>query len=410
MTERNVNVKVTANGLAKVNKDSKTLSKTLDKINSSANKQHKIFGLVTKKTQNWSDKFAELGGKGNHVTKLFNTFNTGFSEASHSGLGFFSSLSKGFKAVSKAFVTGGLTMQGVLIGLGTTLATVLLPLAAIAAGFYLLKKAWEVNMGGIQTLFNKVMGKLKSWWGVFEVKLIHGMRKVGDAISSFFKLFNSKSEESKKTWKALGIVLRWSFKVAFAPMISIIKGMTILFKVINWIAKSKFGGMLIKTFKQITLPIRTIWFLLKNVIIWVDKWSKRSKQLQKEMRSSTKPLEIIHNIFNKIKNIFNKFKQTNIGGALLKPFTMLLDTLKPIWNFLTKIMDKYNEIANSDIGKFMGMQTFGSPSADIANNTNNQNSRIVNNNQTITMNTGRAANPNNAEAFGAALAKHIQMN
>lgn len=92
-------------------------------------------------------------------------------------------------------------------GLLATLSGFAIPVAAIVAGLYLIKKIWDWNIGGIQTSFFSLVGQLRTIWGQFQANLSKGLQK----LSPLFKFV---------------------FGAVFKPLIGILKVVGALFNAI----------------------------------------------------------------------------------------------------------------------------------------------------------------------------------
>ena len=130
-----------------------------------------------------TNKISGLLGGASNLTKPFEAFSIASRHAAASGKGFLSSLQTGMMAFgSTATATFGGLMP-MVAAFGTAVMAALGPIALIAVAIFALKKAWDNNLGGIQTQWNKIMARVMDIWGKFEM----GINQFMQDISPIFK-------------------------------------------------------------------------------------------------------------------------------------------------------------------------------------------------------------------------------
>ena len=165
---------------------------TLDKATETVNKTLRNTGSIgSNSILGISSKLEGLGKKLSKFTgnedfaKPFQAAALQMKLARAQGVGLFGSLKQGimgFGTVGRA--TFGSLNKMILI-FGAKLAVILAPLAAIAVAFFFLKKAWQNNVGGIQTLWFKTMGRIKEIWAKISVAINKFFQKISPTVKIF---------------------------------------------------------------------------------------------------------------------------------------------------------------------------------------------------------------------------------
>lgn len=318
-------------------------------------KSIKVFKQNVKESK---DQIKDLTKQSEAMKKI----NDRFNENRRAATGFTDHL-KNIKDVFLSSRKAGLSMfqsLGMSVkAFGATLTTSLLPLAAIAAAFFLLKKAWDSNLGGIQTTFYKIFGKVQAAWGKFEASLIKGMQKISPAIKSAFAIFGNIAKN------IIGPVIG-AFKNLFSTMSSIYSKNNSLEAIKN-------------TFSAIGKIVKYVGMVLG---FWIKVF--------------VKIITFVAKLLDKIgvfKLIFGTI------NAVAKGISSIIDA---VYTFLNKLP--------KPVKKLFGIEG-GLPSAtkEDAQTTNNNQQTVTNNNQKITFMTSTPTSPEQDRAFADKLAKQLSM-
>ena len=322
-------------------------------------------------------------------------------KAAMSGKGLFGSLSSGFKAVVGGFRTGSLSVMASITGIGVSLSAILLPLAAIGAAAFTLKKMWDLNIGGMQTKFMQLFGSLKTAWGKFNAVFARSLQKLSP-------LFNVVLSPIFAQLKFLFAVFEGVFKGIFAVISPIIDIFGEIGKTIEDVfGLSSEGKMFTNVLKGIVAVLggigKTVGFLLKVLLSPIKlglHMIRVYKKLGKIIGSvfKNKALDMFGDKISSVvkiiigaKNIFIDFKNAVINSIL------------GIWNKIVRILDKIPDVFLPE--SLQNIKTSNSPATQASNN--NVSNKTVNNNQNVTFNTSRPTSPNMASAFTDAIAKQL---
>ena len=336
----------TSKSLTKVNKSINTLNKDSKKLgNTLINK----LGLkdVSDKLQDFKKYLAPVKTGFKEGIESVNIFSKGMSQGLKSNMGFVGAFKNGFKSMT-SFITGGskvmskalLTVRGALMGF-------IWPVLAIAAAFVILKRMFTLNVGGMQTQWNKITGGMKKTWAQFKLAFDKVLKAFGPIISGIFKYIGSILKPIIDLFKFIGKEINKIFggdgqqalKIFSTTLKVIGKTIEIIGKVIGFVLKIAF------------LP-------LKGIIIVISFLAK-----------------LLADRFKKIGQFIQVF--------LVEPIKMLVDLIKEL----------FEKIAGSKIGKMLGMGNQNSKSNDKGNK------KVTNNNQQITFNTNRPTSPEQTQAF-----------
>lgn len=329
-------------------------------------KESKKFSSIGNSFNKMSNSISDIGenlikvtGRTNGLGIAMVGIGRSMTNARKNGKGMLGTVGVGFSELFLLLKSGAVTIGGLFAGLGTAMATLLGPIALVIAGLFILKKVWDTNIGGIQTRFSKVLGKMKSSWGKFNAGFIKVLKKVlgpiltglFDGISTamkpfitafseigdmFKEVFGDGGDEMEHittlanvlggTFKVLGDIISTTFKVAWFFLKPLLKGMLMFHKF---------------TFEMVITPMKKLWEFLKGIINQIPDWA---------LPASLEKLK------NSDVSISEASKQTIAGGG---------------------------------------------------STTNN--SKTTNNNQKITVNTSRSASPEQADGFSNMLAKSLSM-
>lgn len=170
--------------------------KTLDKVSEVTTKSLQNQGSVgsnvllnfSKKIEGLGETLKKFTGNEDFV-KPFQAMALQMNMARSQGQGMFSSLLQGvmgFGTVGKA-TFGSLGKMALIFG--STLMAALGPIALIAAGIFLLKKAWDNNLGGIQTKWAQVMGQIRDVWAKIDIAINKFFQDISPFVESFLDNF-----------------------------------------------------------------------------------------------------------------------------------------------------------------------------------------------------------------------------
>lgn len=281
--------------------------------------------------------------------------------------------SKNFSAAFGAGTTAAMgNMKVIFAGLLTSaqalipvIASIAWPILAVVAAIYLLKKVWDLNLGGIQKLVFGLGGAIKDVLGRSVVNLQQSMQKLGPV-----------------------------FKIVFTPIFTVLKGLVILvgalfdaifiaiqpiLDLINEIFApfadlTGDGNVLLSIFKALGAVLKFIGGLIALIL---------------------KPIVFLMKpIVQLIAMGVDKLKEW--GAAimeLLEPLLKVWDALKKIYN--TIVPDKVIEATGAEAG----VSARERPSTTISNST----SRVVNNSPNITIQTSREITPQGARGMSEML-------
>ena len=273
--------------LSKVVDDQKKLTKLTESYNKVIQTQSGLFGGLTNKVALGTSKIGgmldKIAGGSGKFAKPFKMMQLGMQKSLAGGKGMFASLTAGVQAFGAGATASFGGLIPMVMAFGTALWTALGPIALIAVAIFLIKKAWDNNLGGIQTKFSQVMGILKDAWGKFSV----GINKFMKSISSTFKpIINVLFFITK-------ILLKWNIGiliVAFKILGFVIKAalipLVLLFKAIGWLVG-----------------------VAKRLIGWFMKLAFVQKYIQKMRDQFAKVKAVVTGIWEKIKPIIDGLRQ-----------------------------------------------------------------------------------------------------
>jgi hypothetical protein len=308
-------------GLGDLNKVSKTLSsinKEQAKVNKGLKKQQQLTDTLTssttKKVEDIGNKFKKLSGS-DVLSRPLNAFNKSFEYSRKSGDGFFKSFTKGFGGVGKSISRmGGLTkVIGVLF---KSLMRTLVPLGLIMGAFVILKKLFTLNIGGMTTGFFKIVGEIKAAMGQLTAWINKSLKK----LSPLFKLVFTPIIRSIRFVFA---IIKGVFKIVGAilnPIFDILKELGDAFSGIFGD-----GGGQGKAFEQILKGVGKAFEIIGKVVGHI-------------MKAVLLPLKIIFKILG--------FIIDKVITRTKKGFQTLFGWLKPIINFIQKIIDFFKKSAD----------------------------------------------------------------
>ncbi len=219
--------KIDVKGLSKLNQASKSASSLNDnvkKTNKNLKKTEqisdKLTSTTTGKINEISDKFKKFSGD-NSLSRPLQAFSKQFEVARGKGEGLFSSAKKGFGGMKSAIGR----MGGLSKVFGTLFKSVLRvagPIALIMGAFMLLKKMFQLNVGGMATGFFKIVGEIKAAIGQLTVWINKSLRKLGPLFKTYIKkkrinqsvlgeIVKNKTKEAGLNKKVTAKVLRHTF-------------------------------------------------------------------------------------------------------------------------------------------------------------------------------------------------------
>lgn len=375
-------------------------------------------------------QFSQIGSKTGILSGTFNTLSAGFEKARDKISGFgnlkgsLGKLSSGFGdiggSIKKKVLEGLVSLAGMIPGVGGMLSGLIAPLAAMGTtgtasflgismaaapitaiilaiiGFVLLlKRAWDLNIGGMQTTAFKIFGKIQNTF----FQLRDAFDKVLKDLAPFFKVvFGVIGAIVVGVFKTIvGIV-----KVAMAIFSPIAKAIGNAFKPLTGLFdKTKEGTGIFKTLGKVmvgigkvigtvfSIPIRIIGFIIKGVILLIN--------VVKQVASAFSKLEFVQKIFG---GIVGAVKLVKAGiDALLAPFKFIFETIGKVISFFSGGKKEMVKEPNKKT-----LQTPVSPAVQTASQIQKQTTSTINNNPNITVNTSREISQRGAEGFSNSLA------
>lgn len=346
--------------LPKINNKLKDIKKSNSEINNT-------FGALKDMISgNYQSALDKLGGQvKNSMSGVFDTFNKGFSRGRNQGMGFFQSLQRGMGGVTKAFSAGTLSIKGILVGLGAALGPFLAIAAVVVAAFYTIKTAWKMNLGGIQSEFNKMVGQLKSWWGKFNASFMAEMRKWTPIIKTIVSFFSIQFKVIGNTLKSVFTFI-WN---AISPIVEVVRELFNAFGGVNSESKS---------LKMILDGIFTAFSAIGKVVGFVLKIG---------LYPLLEGIRAIGKMVTWVREAWDAFTETK--------------AFKVIQTFIDGIKMAFNALA-----KLVGVKTEDSQAARASVN-NIRSTSQDNRHQNIVFNTNRATTPEQTQAFADILAKQL---
>lgn len=377
-----------------------------------------IFGSLTKKFDSFSEKqqvFSKIGGKaGMFSQQLINVgssmgkmtgvtnglgtamqmFGGSMKGALVSGQGLFAGLKAGFATVSSGISSGVVSVGGLtasFAALGTAVLSALGPIALVAAAVFTLKKVWDLNLGGIQTKFNAIMGQLKVAWAKFNIIFIKTLRKF-EPLFSF--IFGSIFKKVAGIFSMIGDIFKGLYIIiepvidAFAELFSVFgkgnKGFSVFGSIAKVVGKVFLGlaKVLAVVIKVGLIPFKIIIGILKAT------WKNFSDSMAKSP---------VIGFLLKVKDAF------------LKMFTVVKDTISRVWAKVVATVDKIPDLflpKSLESIKTKNQPTKEAPGVQ-ASNSGRGSGNNVNNNQSITFNTSTPTSPDQTRAFAQKMQQQL---
>lgn len=346
--------------LPKVNNKLKEIKKSNSELNDTFGALKDMF------SGNYQSALNKLGGQvKNSMSGVFDTFNKGFSRGRGQGMSFFQSLQRGMGGVTKAFSAGTLSIKGILTGLAASLGPFLAIAAVVVAAIYTIKTAWKMNLGGMQSEFNKLVGQLKSWWGKFNASFMAEMRKWTPIIKTIVSFFSIQFKVIGNTLKSVFTFI-WN---AISPIVEVVRELFNAFGGVNSESKS---------LKMILDGIFTAFSAIGKVVGFVLKIG---------LYPLLEGIRAIGKMVTWVREAWDAFTETK--------------AFKVIQTFIDGIKMAFNALA-----KLVGVKTEDSQAAKASVN-NIRSTSQDNRHQNIVFNTNRATTPEQTQAFADILAKQL---
>lgn len=371
-----------------------------------------IFGSLTNKIDSFAKKqriFSVVGGRvgiiGNQLMKMGNSiitltdstnglgkamkmFGGQMMAASMEGKGFFGSMFAGFKAVKAAILSGTITLGGLAKGflaLGVAVAKALWPITLVAAAIYSLKKIWDINLGGIQTKFNQVIGEFRVAWARFNIFFIQTLRKFEPVFNFIFgQMFNIV----RSTFSLIVNIFKGLYS-AVEPVIDVFAEIFSLFgdgkSDFNIVASTLklLGNILLGLGKVIGFVIR---IALTPMMLMIRGLKDAWDMFVTAFKSSA-----MFNFLMKLKDVF------------MGTFDTIKNSMQSIWDFvlsiINRIPDRFLPSSLKELKK-AGVSSDVAPGVTASSPSANNN---VNNNQQITFHTSTPTSPDQSRAFAQKL-------
>lgn len=343
--------------MSKASETSQIFDKDLSRMQKTSKKQTKdmsnnykdmIKDSPFKALSNQSD---ELNEKMDFLKKMsgvdigpFKAMTNQFKAMKMAGFSTTQALSGGFKTLLSV---GSVTFKGLMVGakgLMGTLWPLLAVFVAIKVAMFILKKMWQINFLGMQTSFNKVMGKIKTAWAKFNVLIIKGLRKIEPVAKFLFKAFKIYMMPTIITLKVLWVTLK------------------ILGKTIGWLI-----GFAWRLFKVL------------SPIVWIFKgisWAVKA-----------------------VIKLFEKFKKTKYFDNMMKPLKFLLGFWDKLKKTISDFMNGLPDWAKNLLG-IKEVKMTGSPGAEASNIGNRANS-IINDNKNVTIMSNKQVDKQGANGLAS---------
>ena len=295
-------------GYSKLNKQQKAVNKNLK---SQKQLTDKLTSSTTGKIQDLGNKFKELSGN-DILSRPLNAMSKGFEASRKKGGGLFSSAKKGLGGMGKAISRmGGLTK--VLGAVFKSAMRILLPLTLIMGAIALVKKLFQLNVGGIATSFFKIVGEVKSAIGKMMAWINRSLRKLGPIFKMVINPLVMKIRFVfaiiKGIFKSIGMILN--------PIIDVLAEIGNAFSGI-------FGTGEAKSFEKVLKGISKYFEILGKVIGFIVK-------------VGLLPLRIMFKIIG--------YVITKMVESWKKSFQKLFEFFKPFINFITKVINFFKERA-----------------------------------------------------------------
>jgi hypothetical protein len=344
MADKKFSIDFVFNGLAKANTTMTDIEKKQKRSIELSKEQQKAFDNVISMTpvnrliqmndqmRDFNNSIKQLGGTG----RVADIITSKLADAGTNAKQF----AMNMRSLGPA-IMGGIGKALPLIGaqiaaLAPVVLSLLGPISLIIAGIFLLKKIWDNNIGGIQTKFNQVFGKLKEIWSRFMIivnKALQAISPILDVILnlivgplmsglnvvlSLFKaiwsilkpIFDAVSEIGKAIKSAFGDMNKQG-KGAIDIMGGLGKALELIGKILGFIVSV--------TIKPIVAAVKFIFGIVggivngvKSVVSGVVDWIENNKILQAG-------LAVIQGIVGAISAVWNGIK--SVGGAILGAVT-----------------------------------------------------------------------------------------
>ena len=358
----------TTDAFKDMNKELKDTKSKLSAISSQKNAfEDLVSGTPLAKITQMNNKFSKLNnvfaklGSGSGKKQLVNLFKN--------------TIGGGLKALSSG-------ISALLPALASLAAPILLVVGAIVT----LKRMWDLNIGGMQTTFFKVFGKIKDMWAGMVIKFDKTLKK----LSPLFKVvFGTIGNILLPILTAVGLAFDGIFAIV-SPIVDAIteavKPLTDMFDTTNNMSKrlemtKKIWGGIFKVLGFITkIIVKGLLRPLTEVIKVVAKVAEGFLRLKKINEDIS-------------KKMFDTFKNTEFGQKLFERFEKIKEIIMVIWDIYKKIYgikdDKQNESKAKGVSRersFKAAATMMS-GGEASNTTDNRN---------FTINSAGSIDKNNA--------------
>lgn len=312
-------------GYSKLNKEQKAVNKNLK-----TQKQltDKLTSSTTGKINDMSKKFQEMTGS-TVLERPLNAFSKSFEFSRKKGQGLFSSVKTGFGGMGKAISRmGGLSKVFGLVF--KSAMKVLWPLGLIMTAIAVIKKLFQLNVGGMATGFFKVVGEIKSALGqmmgwinrslrkldplfkmvftpiIQRIRLVFAIIKgvfkgvaaivtpIIDVLAEIGKAFSGVFGDSKgqaagfeqvlkgitKTLEVIGKIIGWLLKVALKPLM-------ITFKILGFLISRVIEDTK-KGFQTWYKILKPVFDMIKKIIDFFKKGAEKNKEKRETLMGTIK--------------------------------------------------------------------------------------------------------------------------
>jgi len=394
-------------GTSKKSKKVNDISKGMFKKTDGMSKFQNMMGDGANKLFGFGQRMQKMTGQSKGLGAAFQTFGGSMSKSMGAGAGPLKGLQTGLSSVFKLISKGGVTVTGVMGGLATVFATVLAPMVAMAAIAFVLKKAWQVNLGGIQNKFAEVMGTMKQIWAEFNVRFMKTLQR----LSPLFDALLTPLFQQFKILLAVGKAIFDGLFIAIEPII-------VVFEELGTVINELFGG---QKADQAKILENILWGigkagkivgmffagLLKATGLYhILKGFSLLLKLTKKLEPILKPIrDMMRNDIIKSWDLFMmRVKQL---GNIFKPITdSVMGSLNKLWNYIVKIVSLIPDMFLTDGLMKIKHGEGGAPAAQASGPTNNQ---TTHNNQQVTINSNQEMTANNAGIIGDSFLKNMMV-
>jgi hypothetical protein len=308
----------------------KQLTKAVEKTNDAAKKLEGTTKKISKNSSDASDSFKVLT-RGTIVERVTD-FNKKMSSMNQhwknvGGIkGFGKILNTTLKSSSVAVLGFSKSVIAAVMGIGAVFAPITAVILAVVAVFLVMKRMWTLNIGGMQTSWFKIMGKIQDTWSRFVIMFDKSLRKLSPLFKVVFKtmemiilpIIAAIQGFFEGTFAGLQPILN-AIEELFTPLMeafnigekgegfqSFLKGIQITFKGLGYIIRVAFLPLelIIKALAIVFKWTKQIWdvfrnFMSKNVFL---------KAIYDGLMMILNPLKMIYELFKKISEISGKIK------------------------------------------------------------------------------------------------------